>query len=159
MTTGELHDLLAGDGPDLVEQVLSRHTARTLDPLKQDESLVTHARKLSKADATLGFRQSADTCRNKIHGQNPWPGVVVQCAGEPLKLLRAEVVVSETESEEAPGVLLDADQGLVACADATVLRLIEVQPAGKRPMTWFDFARGRSLASGAALIGETDSTC
>jgi len=159
VTTGELHDLLAEDGPDLVDQVLSRHADRTLDPLKQDEALVTHARKLSKSDATLDFGHSAEACRNKIHGQNPWPGVVVQRADEPLKLLRAEAVDANPESVAAPGVLLDADQGLVACANDTVLQLIEVQPAGKRPMTWFDFARGRSLVSGDRLIGETDSTC
>lgn len=158
-TTGELHDLLAADGPDLVLSVLADHASGRVQSSEQDESLVTHARKLSKGDATLCFAWPAERCRNRIHGLNPWPGVVVQCDGDPLKLLRAEAVDLDPESELAPGRFVDQRGGIVACGDGSALRLIEVQPSGKRAMPWADFARGRSLARGATLIGGDDSTC
>src|SRR2546428_271274 len=42
-TAGELHDALAGDGPALVERVLSEHIAGRLAASQQDDSLVTLA--------------------------------------------------------------------------------------------------------------------
>jgi methionyl-tRNA formyltransferase len=82
---------------------------------------------------------------------NPWPGVAVLFQGRPLKLLRAEPV--NTAAESAPGVLVDPLNGLVTCGHASALRLLEVQPPGKRPMPWPDFARGQRPHTGDTLIG------
>ncbi|MEM7755935.1 MAG: hypothetical protein AAF297_09905, partial [Planctomycetota bacterium] len=53
------------------------------------------------------------------------------------------------------GTLTDADTGVVACAAGT-LRLIEVQPPGKRPMTWADYANGRRVKAGERFNGAPD---
>jgi methionyl-tRNA formyltransferase len=149
LTAGELHDLLAADGPDLVEEVLARHAAATLAPVTQDESLVTIARKLKKEDGRVDWSLDAPSIRRRIHGLTPWPGVAAAFRGEPLKLLRAADTADS--SGASPGTLSDAAKGLVACGDGTTLRLIEVQPAGKKPMKWEDFARGRSPRDGEPL--------
>ncbi len=127
--------------------------------MTQEESLLTTARKLSKEHAALDLAQCAGQCRNRTHGLNPWPGVVVECEGDPLKLLRAEAIDPDPESERSPGQITDLERGLVACEGSSILRLIEVQPAGKRAMPWADFARGRALAPGARLIGRSDPAC
>lgn len=159
VTAGELHDLLAADGPALVERVLQQHSSGTLDPLTQDENLVTIATKLSKSDGVPNFDQPADFLRRQIQALTPWPGVTAQLemasgagaggtAAVALKLLRATVEVGTgLASGESPrtGTLIDVARGLVACGRGTVLRLLEVQPAGKRAMGWADFARGRSI--------------
>ncbi len=152
-TTGDLHDLLAADGPDLVERVLADHAADTLTPTTQDEDHVTLASKLSRDDAWVDFAAPATEARNRIHGLNPWPGVTTQYRDAPLKLLRAEAL--ERPHTDESGTLLDAAAGIVACAANTALRLTEVQPPGKRPMPWSDFARGRSPQIGERLIGKT----
>ena len=157
-TTGELHDLLAQDGPDLVQRVLDEHGAGRLTPIEQDESLVTHARKLSKEDARMDFARPAEVCRNRIHGLNPWPGVVVGCEGQALKLLRAEAIDAPAQEDGAPGSVVDTREGVVRCAPGSALRLLEVQPSGKRPMPWADFARGRDLTPGCRLTGGSE-TC
>jgi len=156
-TAGELHDRLASDGPDLIEGVLSAAASGALRPHEQDESQATPAPKLSRADAWVDFADRADVCRRRIHGLTPWPGVTVSFEGSPLKLLRASVgegleAGGLASEREEPGAILDPEQGLVRCADAT-LRLLEVQPAGKRPMTWREFAAGRRIRPGAALLG------
>lgn len=151
-TTGDLHDLLAADGPDLVLRVLADHEAGRVDGVVQDESLVTLAGKLSRADAWVDFTDTAEECRRRIHGLSPWPGVTVGFAGQEMKLLRAAVEASATGE---PGTLADPDPGVVACGGGTGLRLVEVQPAGRRPMAWEDYARGRRPERGAALQGRT----
>lgn len=149
-TTAELHDILSADGPSLIDRVLGEHVAGTLKPLTQDESLVTIAPKMSKADGWVDFAASADECRRRVHALNPWPGVTVQFRGEPLKLLRTKAL--EGNHQQEPGTLVDSTAGVVACRGGS-LQLIEVQPAGKRAMAWKDFAMGRQPKNGERLIG------
>lgn len=147
-TAGELHDLLSEDGVAPLFEALGKHEAGSLAPIVQDPSLVTLAPKLSKQDAVIDFGWDAARCRNLIHGYNPWPSVTVTLDGLNLKLHRAEVIDRQDDSN--PGTIVDAEQGVVSCGKSC-LRLIEVQPAGKKPMSWADFARGRAVQSGMVL--------
>jgi methionyl-tRNA formyltransferase len=161
-TAGELHDALSADGPSLVLEVLHRKSLGSLDQLKQDESKVTKARKLSRTDGVLDFAHTATALRCKTHGLTPWPGVTVtlhhQLSLSPpppvqLKLLRV-IEADETHSPRVqPGEFIDVAKGLVACGDGTTLQLLDVQPAGSKPMLWEAFIRGagRGLAPGARL--------
>ncbi len=155
-TTGELHDALASDGPALVEQVLQEHAAGTLTQQTQDESLVTIASKMTKADGAINWAMPADAIRAKINGLNPWPGVTVMVNEQPLKLLRAAAMTGATTgatngaTQEVPGVLVDAS-GLVSCGDGLCVQLLEVQPANKKPMAWQAFQNGARLPVGAVL--------
>ncbi|MBC7772373.1 MAG: methionyl-tRNA formyltransferase [Pyrinomonadaceae bacterium] len=151
MTAGELHDILSKSGPDLVMEVLGKHAGRTLEPTLQDESLVTKAAKLSRKDGVLDFTLDAELCRRKIHGLTPWPGVTVWLSGEAIKLLRVSVAgIAQRPPPGVPfGTLMDSESGIALCGNGTLLQIHELQPAGKRPMTWQAFARGRQLAAGA----------
>jgi methionyl-tRNA formyltransferase len=163
--------LLSNDGPALVLETLAAHAAERLVPQTQDESRVTLASKLSRADAWLDFSQPADHLRRRIHGLTPWPGVSVKLGEIPLKLLRAQSVAAPAEQPAGAaggsfgdvnpsrrpfsfGQLIDPARGLVSCGQSTTLQLLEVQPAGKKPMTWPDFARGRRPNPGDTLIPE-----
>jgi methionyl-tRNA formyltransferase len=145
-TFAELHDLLALDGPELVGDVLARHASGTLEPVTQDESRVTLAPKFGRTDAAIDLRDPAEISRCKVNGYSPRPGVTVSFRGEALKLLRADSQGLDGASE--PGEIVDPSRGLVACGPGTALRLIDVQPAGRKPMPWVDFARGRSVDVG-----------
>jgi methionyl-tRNA formyltransferase len=152
LTTGELHDLLAADGPDLVSRVLHQHAAGRLDPVEQDESRVTLAPQLTKADGLVDFGQPADVVLRRIHGLSPWPGAAAYLGSDRLGLHRAEVIETESESPEDAVGRLEADGG-IRCATGRI-RLLEVQPAGKRRMSFDDFARGHDLEPGDRLRGE-----
>jgi methionyl-tRNA formyltransferase len=152
LTAGELHDLLAEDGPALVEEVLGQFQRGELRPREQDERLVTLAPKLSKADGWVDFRQKAELCRRRVHGLTPWPGVTVAFQGKPLKLARVQAATGPAEQGE-PGRIVEPQLGLVSCGGGTLLRLLEVQPAGKRKMSWADFVRGNPVQQGAVLEG------
>lgn len=151
LTAGELHDLLAADGPGLVTDVLDRWASGTLVRVEQDESLVTLAPKLSRRDGWVDFSQGAEAARRRVHGLTPWPGVTVTLRGEPLKLLRVQPAAAGDE-QAPPGTLLDPGTGIVACG-GDALRVLEVQPAGRRAMAWDEFARGRRIARGDRVEG------
>ena len=161
-TAGELHDLLAGDGPALMLDVLARHArGESVEIMgeEQQEDLVTLAPKLSKADAWIDFADTADACRARVHGLTPWPGVAVEHAGTRFKILRTAAETAPdlanappgTQPGTQPSTLIDAQQGLVACGSGA-LRLLDVQPEGGRAMTWAQFANGRAVRAGEPVI-------
>jgi methionyl-tRNA formyltransferase len=153
LTAGELHDALSQDGPELVLRVLAQHREGTLAPETQDESRVTIAPKMAKGDGVVDFARPARECRARVHGLTPWPGVTMAIAGEPVKLLRVreEPAQRTADASATSGVLASAREGLVTCGDGC-LRLLEVQPAGKKPMRWGDFVRGRPALADGALV-------
>ncbi|MEC9374014.1 MAG: methionyl-tRNA formyltransferase, partial [Planctomycetota bacterium] len=150
-TAGELHDLLAEDGPDLLEKVLADHAANQLSPLTQEESEVTLAPKLRKSDGWIDFCDTAESARRRVHALTPWPGVSVAFRDQPLKILRVQPTSADREQD--PGVIINASEGTVMCANHTALKLLEVQPAGGKAMNWSAFANGRRVESGERLIG------
>jgi methionyl-tRNA formyltransferase len=177
VTAGKLHDLLSSDGPALVERVLAQHRTSTLTPTTQDESLVTIAGKLSKDDDNIDFHQPADFLRRQVHALTPWPGISVVTLGpgesvgeapiarQPMKLLRVRTLPNQpiTPDPARPispaGTLIDLTRGLVACGHDSLLQLVEIQPSGKRAMSWGDYARGagRSLVPGSRLMAAREA--
>lgn len=155
MTASELHSALSNDGPELMLKVLDQFEGNSLRMTEQDDTLVTVAPKMLKSDGWIDFAD-ADQSRCRINGLSPWPCVAVEHRGQALKVLRAES--SDTESQEVAGAILDAAEGVVAC-DRGALRLVEVQPAGKKAMGWHAYANGRQVQNGELLIGrQKDAT-
>lgn len=153
VTAGELHDLLAADGPALVGSVLGDYDAGRLAGRRQDESLATSASKLSRADGWIDFGEQAAVCRRRVHGLTPWPGVAARLGEAELKLRRVREADVACPPGARAGQILDAGAGHVACGGGTVLELLEVQPAGKRQMAWREFARGHAIDEAARLEG------
>jgi len=153
-TAGELHDRLAELGAPLMLQTLACHRDGTLGESAQDESQMTLAPKLSRADAWVRFDTSADEVRRRIHGLTPWPGVSVHIGAKEARLLRVAEDATDPDhdvdgpSPPAPGTI-DAN-GRVRCATGSV-RILEIQPAGGRPMTWDAFARGHAVPPGTII--------
>jgi len=152
-TAGELHDHLAAIGPTLVLDVLEQLDAGTADEVEQDDDLATLASKLSKADGYVDWHAHATTIRCRVHGLTPWPGITVFWArsangGDRHRLLLRRVEDLPNHHHTAtPGTLI-SDTGLIAAGTGAV-RLLEVQPPGKRVMSWDDFARGHNIVNGA----------
>ncbi len=146
-TAGELHDRLSELGPEAVLEVLDDFAAGRAVALAQDESLACPAAKLSKAEGTTDFADPAPQVRARIHGLTPWPGCTVQFEGELVKLLRVRDV--EESIAGTPGTI--GPDGCVACGSGS-LELLEVQPAGRRPMSMAEFRRGREMSDDARFV-------
>jgi methionyl-tRNA formyltransferase len=172
-TAGELHDRLAVDGPELVERVLQDHLYGALHAREQIEGDVTIATKLGREDDNFDPRQPADFIRRQVHALTPWPGVSVTFLGPEhtpagtrqaiaAKLRRVEVIEApialppplQSGVPIVPGALLDHQRGIVGCGHATAIRILDLQPAGRNPMKWEEFARGagRNLGVGGTLV-------
>jgi methionyl-tRNA formyltransferase len=106
------------------------------------------APKISREQARIDFRSPADLLARTINALNPEPTAWALFADQPIKLLRAKSLggVDWSGFDEArnPGELwLSENRVLLQCGHGTRIELIELQPAGKKPMTAIDFIRGQ----------------
>ncbi len=151
MTAAMLHEALSHDGPDLVCSVLGARSLNRIHAVAQDPALVTMAPRMSKSDGVVDFSHPARLVAARINGLSPWPGVTVGFRAEQLKINRAEP--ADATAQEPAGTVVAPDEGLVVCGDGACVRLLEVQPAGKRAMDWKAMANGRCVEHGERLIG------
>ena len=111
----------------------------------QDESRVTLARKLTKEDGRIDWPQPATVIRNRIRAFVSWPGCFCEVpdgSGHMLRILKARV----EPARRVPGMVveLSGDGPLIACGE-DALRLLEVQPEGKKPMTGAAYLNGHKM--------------
>lgn len=145
-TAQTLHDRLSELGCDAMMTTLSDLQNGQLQPVKQDDSQVTYAEKLNKAEAEIDWQQNAQTLVRKIQAFNPWPVAFTQYQEKPLRLWQARLV-SQPQDENLPGRVLSVDkQGMTVATGKGVLLVTQVQPSGKKAMSAYDFAQARNLA-------------
>ena len=149
MAAGELHDMLARQGGDLLVRALAALERGSLDCKPQTQEGVTYAKKIEKAETRIDWTRPASEVHNHIRGLSPWPGAwfEMEFGGktERVKVLRAE----RASGPGAPGSLI-ADSLTIAC-DSGAVRLLQLQRAGKKPMERQEFLRGVDIAPGVVL--------
>ncbi len=148
-TAGELHDVLAQRGAQLMVRALSALERGTLDCQPQAADGVTYAQKIDKAEARIDFKAGAREVHNLIRGLSPFPGAWFEVGPEGkrerIKVLRASLA----EGRGEPGTVLD-EELTIACGSGAV-RLVELQRAGKKPMPAAEVLRGFPIPKGTRL--------
>lgn len=149
MTAGELHDQLMPLGADLMARALAALSRGALRFTPQPEGGITYARKITNEEARINWADADETVHNQVRGLSPYPGAFFMAdlgkGPERVRVLRT----AREEGSGAPGTLLDS-KGAVACGEGAV-RLIQVQRAGKGPVSAADFLRGVRLGPGDSL--------
>jgi methionyl-tRNA formyltransferase len=151
-TAQELHDRLAVIGADLGVRVLGESAAGTARGVAQDESKATLAPKLKKEDGRIDWTEQAESVCNRINGTWPWPGgqaVFAPSAGRQHPVTIARAVTEAGGGGLAPGAV---DAEMLVAAGRGRVRILEIQPAGKRRMGWKDFLNGYCLAPGDRFL-------
>ena len=145
MTAGDLHDVLARRGADLMVRALGALERGTLQLTPQPEEGATYAAKIDKGEARIDWGKSWKAVHDHCRGLSPFPGAwfdLPDGQGHRVKVLRT----TRGEGSGFPGTVLDASL-TVACGDGAV-RLVEVQRAGRQPMRAEEFLRGAKITAG-----------
>jgi methionyl-tRNA formyltransferase len=145
MTAGELHDALAQQGARLMPVTLAAAERGVLSLTPQPESGVTYAEKISKSETRIDWSKPAAEVHNHCRGLSPFPGAWFELDGVRVKALRTTMA----KGSGAPGAVLD-DRLSVACGDGAI-RLVQIQRAGKQPMSADEFLRGTPVEPGTVL--------
>ena len=145
MTAGELHDALSRVGADLMLRVLAAAERDSLSLTPQPANGVTYAEKISKTETRTDWTKPWKQVHDHIRGLSPFPGAWFELDGVRVKVLRS----IRGESAGPPGILLD-NRLTVACGDGAV-QLVQVQRAGRQPMSADEFLRGTPVKAGARV--------
>jgi methionyl-tRNA formyltransferase len=143
-TSETLHARLAELGGALLREELPRALAGALKPQPQPAEGVTLARMVEKDDGRLDWSRPAVELERRIRAFLPWPGGWTLLGGHLLKIWRAQVV----DGAGPPGTVLAAHGVLDVACGTLALRLLEVQPEGKRRMSAAEFLSGHRLSPG-----------
>ena len=141
-TSASLYDKLAGLGPQALVDTLDAMAAGDTAAEPQDDALANYAEKLSKEEARIDWSMDAVAIERCIRAFNPWPISWFDVAGQTVKVWQAEVVAQD--HGQAAGTLLKADkQGIEVATGQGVLRLLTLQPPGKKAMSVSDLLNSR----------------
>ena len=162
---GDLAQTLAGLGADLLVETLLKLERQEIQPIPQDNSQATYAPLIKKQDYLLDWSRPAIALHNQIRGF--FPDCVTNFQGQPLKItatapvgqgywtqlpleLRVVEPTPSLSTPSRPGEVVSIAKGIgpVVQTGEEMLLLREVQLAGKRPQSGWDFANGTRLAVG-----------
>jgi methionyl-tRNA formyltransferase len=138
---------LARIGASLLMTVVDRMGAGAIDETPQDDAAASYAPRLTKADGAIDWSASAMDIHNRIRGLHPWPHAYTFHGSNRFILHRSRV--DTPDASALPGTILDASgDRLIVATGAGALRIVEIQPEGKRALTPRDFLAGHRLAAG-----------
>jgi len=150
-TAGELEERLSHLAADLLARNLPRLSAGSFDETPQEESGATLAPKLGKDVGAIDWSQPPDRLSRLIRALSPRPGAFsfllrAESPPERIRFLRAQEV---STLEAPPGSITRVTKhGFYVAAGGGEIEVLELQPAGKPPMTASGFLRGHPLGAG-----------
>jgi len=151
-TSGDMEGVLARLGAAALLPVVDALAAGRASETPQEDALATHAAKISKAEGAIDWSEPAPVVHNRVRGLQPWPLASTELAGARLVIRRTQPVALDTHAATG-GTIVRAygDELSVACGGGTALRILELQPEGRRTMTAREFLAGHGGLEGARL--------
>ena len=143
----DLAELGAALLADTVETLANDRAVETPQPLEG----VTYAAKLTKAESAVAWTEAAPRIHNLVRGLQPWPLVAARL-GDLRVLVHRTELTNEKSSQPAGTVLrADGDALEVVAGGGSVIRILELQPEGRRVMRVREFLAGRRVPAGASI--------
>ena len=149
-TADELTAELAQLGADLLCDTLPALADETAVWTEQDESLVTHAQKISKAEMRLDPQEGALVNLRRVLASSDAAPARCIAAGKPVRIMRAVAADGDASMCAAGELVCQSKRIYIGCSDG-VLEVTSVKPDGKRQMdasAWAAGLHGDSLTWG-----------
>jgi methionyl-tRNA formyltransferase len=147
-TAGELHDVLADLGADLMVRALDGLEHGALRTRRQPEA-GSYARKLNRDATRINWDLPWRQVHNQVRGLSPIPGAWFELPidGKPVAVKVLRTIQGEGSGE--PGTVLD-NHLTIACGEGAI-RILRLQRQDRQAMAAEDFLRGLPLRPGTRL--------
>lgn len=170
----ELSDKLANQGGDLLIETLEKLAKKEIIPIPQDNNLATYARLINKFDYEINWSNSALQIHNQVRAF--YPNCVTFFRDKSLKIMRTLPIAKAKESvlpihlsklesyypefdhihgEIGEIVKIIKNIGFLVQTGNDLLLILEVQLAGKKAQSAWDFINGSRVKIGEKIINET----
>ena len=154
-TAETLFAKLSEAGAKLLLETLEKMENQTVAPRRQNDQDATHCTILTRESGKIDYHKPAGTVFNQIRGLYPWPAAYFEMQHKKYKVLAAEL----GEKTSAPaGALLVYKGGLqIVCGDGMAVRILEIQPEGKKQMPTKVFLNGLKVTEGLRLDEKSEA--
>ena len=141
-TGGSLHDRLLEKGPTALLQTLTLLQVGEAIAEKQDDSLANYAHKLKKEEALINWSLPAKEIDLNVRAFNPFPCAYTLLGDQRIKVWQA--IALEEATTLLPGTIARVSiEGVDIATGAGLVRLLNVQLAGKKAMAIADVVNGQ----------------
>ncbi len=149
-TSPEVERDLASLGADLLIETLERIAEGRAVETPQDDTKATYAPKIERSEGAIDWTLPAPQIHNLVRGLQPWPLVSGRIGGR--RVLIHRTAVTENHSSAPPASIVEnrSDLAIVA-GDGRVLRILQLQPEGRRVMTAREFLAGHQVETGTRI--------
>lgn len=167
-TADTLHDKLAEAGARLIVEALAKIEAGDVTSVKQNDADSCYAKMLNKSMGKIDWQMEAEKLDCLIRGLISWPGASAVYRGKTLKIWEEEAV-SEQElmtweglpgqregtfaGNAQPGTVIRVEKdAFFVQTGKGALKILAVQPEGKKRMAVKDFLLGYPMKPGETLF-------
>jgi methionyl-tRNA formyltransferase len=153
MTTGELHDILAERGADLLLKTIRLIEQGRAKAFVQNEALASKAPKIKHQDCQINFNKPVQNVHNLIRGLSPYPAAFTYWQEKLIRLYSTRVIDLQ-KKDKPPGTIVDIvnkEKLVIQCAPGW-LEVREVQLESKKRMCVQEFLLGHTLLAGDKLV-------
>jgi methionyl-tRNA formyltransferase len=150
-TAGELAARMSDKGASLALKTIDLIGRGGASGLRQPLRGGRPAPKLFKEDGLIDWTGDALAIHNRVRGMNPAPGAFTVRDGTPLKIHRTKPLDEAPSGDPGRSVEASPRGGLAVACGKGVLRILELQPPGKRPMDGPSFVRGYRVEAGTYI--------
>lgn len=148
MNSGELTNELAHAGAKLLIRTLNEIVSEKKQPIPQNESDATYAKKILKNDGIINWSLSVKQIDALIRGVTPQPGARTQIyckkTDRPINILITEGYISninKLESYTFGNIYKFTDKVGIICKDGIYI-INKLRPEGRKDMNGIDFFNG-----------------
>lgn len=140
---------LAAMAAALVARTIGPYLRGEVTPRPQPAAGITVTRPLERGDGRLDPTLPAALLERRVRALRPWPGTFVELGQRRLAVL--EAAVADAHPGDVPGTLVAEGGGIALATAGGRLALLQVRPAGGRPMDGAAFRHGRPAAVGSRV--------
>jgi methionyl-tRNA formyltransferase len=153
-TAAELTQDLFQLGAELLPDALGNLQSPTFDGIPQEESKISHCKKILKTDGLVNWSDKAHVIHNKFRAFQPWPGLYTYFGDRKITISKVQISSSKMATGNPPcgGFNWDNDLGALRVKTSDgYLDIFELVPEGSKLMNsksfWNGIARNSTITS------------
>ena len=148
MTAGELHDIMAEKGADLILKTIDQIGRGAVKTFTQTDSEASKAPKIFPNDCLINFDQPVRKVHDFIRGLSPRPGAFTFYNNKRLQIFSSNIFDADLMKNKI-GTLVGTGKSKVIYIQCNpgIVEIKEIKLEGKRRMTVEDFLRGHTFSA------------